>query len=195
MVIGITGGIGAGKSVVSRILRCKGHTVYDCDSEAKALMDASEILKREISRRLGVQCILEDGSLNRREIAACVFSDSSHREWLNGKVHSMVRIDIERRIAQEFAESGEGSIFFVESAIMKTGGLDALCDAIWVVDAPEDLRLQRACSRDGADAEHVMNRINTQRDELTGFSCPIEQIENDGADSILLQINKLLKTL
>lgn len=186
-VIGITGGIGAGKSVVSRSLRCRGLAVYDCDSEARRIMEGSESLKREIACRFGDGCIGPDGSLCRPAIAGVVFADDAHRLWLNSRVHALVRDDISRRVA----EAGDG-VFFVESAIMKSSGLDRMCDAIWLVEAPLELRVRRACRRDGSARGAVMARIRSQSAEFDGLDCPrVETIFNDGRSPLLAQIDGL----
>lgn len=188
-VIGITGGIGAGKSVVSRVLRSKGFEVYDCDFEARRIMEESDELKSAIAARLGDECIRGDGTLDRRMIARLVFGDDSHRLWLNGRVHGMVRQDVERRVA-----ASAGEILFVESAIFRTSGLDSICDSIWIVDAPESVRIRRACERDCSSIDAVMSRIEAQQNELTGFSgITVHAICNDGQTPLLPQIEKLLR--
>lgn len=186
-LIGITGGIGAGKSVVSRILRLQGHEVYDCDSEAKRLMDASGELKSAIACRFGSECVGADGSLDRKAIAGYVFGNDTHREWLNGLVHGLVREDIARRLA-----GPDAGICFVESAIMHTSHLDEMCDEVWLVDAPEEMRLDRASRRDGADRQAVMARMRSQRDEFANIRCGrVVRIDNDGTVSLLAQIERL----
>lgn len=190
-VIGITGGIGAGKSVVSRVLRCKGFTVYDCDSEARRLMEESDELKRDIACRLGGECLTPDGRLHRQAIASRIFGDDGHRRWLNSRVHAMVREDIAARAASH----SDGTLF-VESAIMRTSGLDLMCDAIWLVDAPTDLRLERACRRDGSDREAVLARMKSQASEFEDFACSsVATIENDGVTPLLPCIEELLEGL
>lgn len=188
MVIGITGGIGAGKSVVSRVLRCRGYEVYDCDAEAKALMDASDEIKMAIADRFGEECLGADGSLNRRRIAGVVFADAAHRGWLNALVHAKVHEDLERRIAN----SGSNP-FFVESAIMHTSHLDLKCDQVWIVEAPEAVRLARTVTRDGADELSVRRRMAAQTRELDEIEAPTSTIDNDGRMALLPQIDKLLE--
>ena len=188
MVIGITGGIGAGKSVVSRVLRCRGYEVYDCDAEAKALMDASDEIKMAIASRLGQECLGTDGSLNRRHIAGVVFADAAHRGWLNTLVHAKVHEDLERRIAN----SGSNP-FFVESAILHTSHLDLKCDQVWIVDAPEPVRLARAVARDGADEQEVRRRMAAQASELDEIEAPTTTIDNGGHLALLPQIDILLE--
>lgn len=186
-LIGITGGIGAGKSVVSRILRLKGYEVYDCDMEARAIMDASEELKEALRERFGTRCVRPDGCIDRKEIAGHVFGNDSHRKWLNSIVHALVRDDLAARIA-----GSDSDVFFVESAILHTSHLDEMCDSVWIVDAPEELRLERACRRDGAGRESVLARMKSQRDELANIRCGnVATILNDGRKPLLSQIEEL----
>lgn len=190
-VIGITGGIGAGKSVVSRILRCRGYAVYDCDFEARMIMDASDDLKSAVVGRFGAGCVDGEGMLDRKEIARYVFGDDGHRLWLNSLVHSMVRDDIVRRLAD-----APGPLFFVESAILRTSGLSELCDAVWIVEASEDIRLSRACMRDNTDERSVKARIDAQREELAGFrGSAVDVVFNDGLTPLLPQIDNLLNKI
>lgn len=188
MLVGITGGIGAGKSVVSRLLRCKGLSVYDCDSEARKIMQASVAVKRAVAERLGQHCIFPDGSLNRKAIAEFVFSDDNHRLWLNSLVHGLVRNDVMERYSRR-----HGRLLFVESAILHSSGLDILCDRIWLVDAPEELRVVRACGRDGADASEIKARMKVQEMEfnaLPEFKTTV--LENDGNKSLISQLKQAL---
>lgn len=187
-IIGITGGIGSGKSVVSRILRCQGYNVYDCDAEAKAIMDASCELKQQIAERLGEDCLLCDGSLNRPEIAKHVFSNESNRLWLNNIVHDMVRRDIQKNI-----DRFEGNLFFIESAILKSSGLTKMCDSIWVVTASDVVRILRVKCRDKMSDENINARMNSQRNEFSGFqNIPVAHIHNDGDYSLLKQLQNIL---
>lgn len=191
MIIGVTGGIGAGKSVVSRLLREMGYPVYDCDYEAKQLMDASLELHREIAETLGEDCLLDTGALCRPNIAKRVFADSEARKWLNSRVHAMVRTDLTRWIEAH----RESPLIFVESAIMKTSGLDRMMDRVWIVDAPETLRILRASSRDGANPGEIMARMETQREELENLSAPVGIIENDEDSLLIPQILNQIKEL
>jgi len=201
-IIGITGGIGCGKSVVSRFLRCNGFSVYDCDSRARDLMENSPELKRNICVRFGNESLLEDGSLNRRHVAGCVFACDEHRLWLNAQVHGMVRNDIAAEAARMPATpSGDSScelrhnILFVESAIMKSSNLDAMCDAVWLVTAPLELRIARVTARDACDREHVMHLMNAQNAEFDNFDVPVYEITNDDVSPLLPQIENLLNLL
>lgn len=188
MLIGLTGGIGAGKSVVARILRLKGYPVYDCDIRARELMAESEYIQTSLAERFGETCIADDGTPDRSYLAQIVFSDDAHRQWLNALVHGEVRRDLKRWM--------EGKdICFVESAILRTSYLDRICDSIWLVTAPECVRIARAKERDHADDESIMRRIRAQRDEFEFEASDIVEIANDGRESLLAQIDNELKNI
>lgn len=189
-MIGITGGIGSGKSVVSGILRTLGYEVYDCDYEARRIMDSSVQLKEDIKHHLGECCVTDGGDLNRSKIAEIVFADDCKRQWLNSRVHSLVKEDIIRRLENVV----DNKPFFVESAILKTSGLDRLCNEIWVVTAPQAICLERACNRDGLHPDKVRQRMNAQKDEFENFPDDkiIRTIDNSGSKGLLSQIRKRL---
>lgn len=187
-LIGVTGGIGAGKSVVSRILRLKGFPVYDCDSRAKDLMDSSEEILKALALHFGEEVIKNDGSLDRVLIASLVFSLDDERLWLNKLVHGAVREDL-----MMWKSECDAELCFVESAIMISSGLDLLCDKIWVIEAPVELRKDRALKRGGVTEENLDLRIKAQRMEIDALpSEKVERIENSEESSLLLQIERLL---
>ncbi len=186
-LIGLTGGIGSGKSVVARVLRLKGYRVYDCDMEAKRLMEQSERIISGLTDRFGKDCYTEEGRLNRPFLAEKIFNNKEDREWLNHLVHSAVRDDLVRWLY------GSEGISFVESAILHTSSLDEYCNQVWVVDAPLELRIDRAMMRGGIDLNNLLARIESQRGELEEIDGEkIRIINNSGSESLLLQIDLLL---
>lgn len=191
IVVGITGGIGSGKSVVSRICRLKGFHVYDCDSKAKELMNVSELLKSELKTKIGDEVITADGSIDRRLLAQRIFGDDDLRAWLNIRVHEMVRADIVR-----WCESSDNRLLFIESAILHTSHLDEFVDEIWLVEAPEAVRLQRVMLRNAFSEEEVLARMKSQSDEFEALSVSkTVSIFNSGKESLLSQINHLLNQM
>lgn len=188
-LIGITGGIGAGKSVVSRILRLKSFPVYDCDLEARRLMESSAMIKETLCRDLGMECVRDDGSLDRGFIAAKVFSDADALARLNRLVHGTVREDVVR-----WAQGR--SVAFVESAILHTSELDMMCAEVWVVSAPAELRMKRALERGGIAEEDISRRMESQKGEIS--SLPADRVRiiiNDGEATLLGQIESLLTAI
>lgn len=190
-IIGITGGIGSGKSVVCRILALRGFTVYDCDSRAKSLM-VSDPMASAIADIVGSEAFTPDGSLNRRYVAERIFSDDSARRKVNEVVHRGVKEDIERT-----ARSCGQQLFFVESAILATSGLDDLTSVIWLVEAPVEIRLERAMARNkDADLDDTLRRIETQNQEYQLLrENDLRRIDNSGLVPLIPQIDALLEEL
>lgn len=192
-IIGLTGGIGAGKSLVSRVLRGFGYPVYDCDSSAKSLMAEDRGIARDLVEICGEQIFSSEGFLDKAFLASIIFNDQEKRNAVNKVVHSAVRKDFLKVTAQ--CKSG---ILFVESAILATSGLYALCDGIWLVIAPDDVRVKRALSRGTSVAEDILARIKVQESEfemLSSLEIPVDTINNDEGVAVLPQIDHLLSKL
>ena len=187
MTIGITGGIGAGKSVVSRVLRCNGLPVYDCDAEAKRLMVQDESIKESLKNEFGDSIFQENGEIERKKLAAIIFTDSDKRNFVNKIVHEAVRNDIRRR-----REDIKG-YFFIETAIIVTGGIESLCDSIWIVESPVDDRKKRVANRDNMSEKEIELRMQSQDKELQSISETrnIVILENDDCHPLLATVLKL----
>lgn len=150
-------------------------------------MEGSEVLKELMCQRFGAESLCVDGTLNRKYLASIVFGDDNEREWLNGHVHAMVRKDLAGCL-----EACEKDFLFVESAILKSSRLDMMCDSVWLVEAPMELRLKRVAVRERCDKEQVIMRMRAQRSEFVGLE-NVEVICNDNLHPLLPQIDSLLK--
>lgn len=157
MRVGITGGIGSGKSTVCRLFASHGVAAYDSDSAAKRLMNENSDLKAAIIEAFGEESYTLEG-LNRKHLAKLVFSDEESLSRLNRLVHPAVREDY-REWCREHQES-EYVIF--ESAILFSAGFKSEVDISLAVLAPEELRVERTCRRDGVDRESVLGRMAAQ---------------------------------
>lgn len=187
IIIGITGGIGSGKSTVSRILRIHGLPVYDCDINAKRLMELSRELHELLHTRIGDEAHLADGGINRPVLARQLFTDRDLRAEVERIVHADVAEDF-----HNWCKSMPSAKIFIESAILKTSGLDKLCDEIWIVQAPDEVRIERVRERSGLTRQQIVERMEAQRCE---FDLPPEKakvIINDGVEPLLAQINHLI---
>ena len=185
--IAIIGGIGSGKSVVSKVLRIMGYPVYDCDSEAKRLMDNSAKIHEELVKAFGEKVVVS-GNIDRKYLASLVFNDKSLLNTLNGIVHPAVKVDFEA-----WAISRKSDVVFVETAILFESKMDDAVDEIWVVDAPIEERIKRVMARDNCDRPAVEARILMQTIIPPTTTKPITHIANDNTNSILKQITELLK--
>lgn len=160
--IGITGGIGSGKSTVCALLSERGVAVYDSDAEAKRLMAESETLRQQIVEAFGAECYGDEG-LDRKYLASQVFGNAEALQRLNAIVHPAVKDDF-----RAWAERQQGAYVVLESAILFESGFDKEVDATLAVMAPLEERLRRTMERDGANREQVLSRIAHQMsdDEL-----------------------------
>lgn len=184
-VVAITGGIGSGKSVVSQLLRIAGYPVYDCDSQAKRQMAESTEIKSRLCDAFGDDVVV-DGVIQKSVLANAVFGNAENLKKLNSIVHPAVFDDI-----RKWAKSQNGDCAFLETAILKESGVDALVDEVWIVDAPVDVRIQRVIARNGLSEGEVRRRIESQASELQ-FACTTKSIYNYGDHSLMDQVMKLL---
>lgn len=154
--IGITGGIGSGKSTVCALFREQGVAVYDSDAEAKRLMAESADLRRKLIEAFGEECYNAEG-LDRKYLASKVFGCEEALQRLNSIVHPAVREDF-----RAWAERQRGSYVVLESAILFEAGFENEVDATLAVMAPLEERVRRTMERDGVEREQVMERIKHQ---------------------------------
>lgn len=188
MIIGLTGGIGSGKSYIARALAKRGFTVYDCDREAKRIIAQNHDVQAAIIELLGKEAFV-NGKYNTAYVAKRVFAEPKLLEGLNKIVHPAVGKDI-----RDLRDSKE--ILFVESAILLESGLDQLCDKVVVVTAPEETRIARTIGRDykgyatPENIDKVRARIRAQKEIPASTEVPqgrMLTVVNDDA-SILSRI-------
>ena len=186
-IIGVTGGIGSGKSVVSHLLRLMDVPVYDCDSEAKLLMCESAVIREALIEAVGTEAYDAEGRLNRVYLASYMFSNAERVALVNRIVHPVVRADF-----KEWAKRTGSAIVAVESAILFEAGMQTDVSAVWVVDASEDLRLQRAIKRDASNEKAVRNRMQSQLSAQEYVKRADAVIHNDDRHSLIQQVRRLL---
>jgi len=160
IVIGITGGIGSGKTTISNILKEMGYPVFDCDKKAKFLCDIDPYVMKNIRDAFGKD-IYVNNILNREKLARIVFNDKESLDKLNSIVHPKTREYMYDFIIAQM----DNDICFVESAIMFESELNKLMDKIISVTAPQDVRIDRVIKRDNTTKEKVLERINNQMNE------------------------------
>ncbi len=178
-LIGITGGIGSGKSTITRELQRMGYVVYDTDKEARRIMQEDMEVRKRIELLFGNDIYVSD-VLDRKEVARQIFANPALRKQVNVIVHPAVRLDIEK-----WREHGSG-IGFVESAILFESGLDTLCKAVVCITADEDIRIARTMVRDHATREQVVARMESQMSETERIRRSDIHIDNDGKKEISL---------
>ena len=157
LIIGITGGIGSGKTTLSEHLRHEGFFVYDSDLQARSLQNKHPLIRKKLTELFGEDIYTTEG-LNRPELAKIVFAQHELLVKLNEIVHPVVREDFKNWIAQH----AENKFLFVESAILLESGFRELVDKVVLMTASEELRIKRVVKRDGTSPEQVKARMLNQ---------------------------------
>ncbi len=186
--IGVTGGIGSGKSVVSRLLEVMGVPVYISDTETKQLMLSDTHIRSGLTSLLGAE-VYQDGCLNKSLLAGYLFSDATHAARVNGIVHPRVKEDF-RRWTRLHADA---PVVGIESAILMEAGFTGEVDCTVMVYAPEEVRIARAIRRDNASREQIEARIRSQMDDEEKRRLADFVIVNDGVSALIPQVLQLLE--
>ncbi len=180
--IGITGGIGSGKSTLCKLFEAHDIAVYYSDIEAKRLMTEDQSIRQAIIDQFGEECY-EDDVLNRPHLASKVFGDDERLKALNSIVHPKVREEFVKWCANQ-----EGNYVLLESAILFDSGFDSMVDVKVAVLAPQSLRIERITLRDGLTSEQIKSRIEAQMsdDELARLAdyCVVNISEDDLSDAL-----------
>ena len=185
--LGITGGIGSGKSYVSAILQKEfGIPVYDCDKEAKRLTATDKEIRQQLIELVGAE-VFKDETLNKTLLADYLFSDVENASKVNAIIHPAVLKDFKFWASKQ----QNHELVALESAILFESGFNAFVDKILFIDAPEDVRLQRAMLRDGASEEQIKARMKMQQPELHRLQSDFV-IDNSSSDDtrLLVQLRK-----
>lgn len=204
-VIGLTGGIGSGKTTVSNYLIKQGYHVLDADLIAREIvLPGSEILIQIVSE-FGKEYLLPDGSLDRKKLASLIFQDESKKSRLNAIMHDKITEIILERILQ-FKEEAQTvrtkmtpelerkrKVVFIDAPLLFEVGLDRSVSEIWVVDATEEERIQRIKARDNLDRDEIKVRMLAQMDREETLKRASHVLDNSGdREKLYRQIDLLL---
>ena len=187
MKIGITGGIGSGKSYVCRLLEQRGYAVYDCDSAAKRLIRSSPFIRRRITDLIGPETYFRESGeyiLNKKAVAEFLLKSEDNARAIDRIVHPAVFHD--------FIESG---MEWMESAIIYESGIYRLVDRVIVVTAPEELRIQRVMTRDEISREKVLEWMSRQLPQEEVRQRADFEIVNDGLADLNRQLDDIIKEI
>lgn len=185
MVVGITGGIGSGKSTIAKALAQRGYPVYDTDREAKRIIVHNPAVRSQVETLFGSD-VFDGNTYLTHKVAAQVFADPTLLHRLNAIVHPAVRFDLEHWAKGK-------AICFVESAILYESGLQSLCEKVVYIDTPEEIRIARTVARDGASPEQVRARIQAQKNDARHLADIV--INNDGSHTIDALADQIISQL
>ena len=189
-VVGLTGGIGSGKSTVSRLFDLMGFPVYIADTESKRITESSPVIMEKLTKKFG-QDLYSDGKLNKALLASLIFENEENRLFVNSVIHPEVRIDF----AQWKEQHAQSPFLVIESAILFETGLYKTVDVSLTVAAPEELRIRRVEQRDGFSRESIISRIRSQFPEEEKIRRSDYVIYNDGKKALIPQVEKIIEIL
>ena len=188
-VIGLTGGIGSGKTTIANHFMASGVPVYIADDEARKIMDTPEIIE-EIRRTFG-SAIFTDNILNRKQLADIVFNNPEQLKLLNGIIHPAVKKHFDSWILKY----NDKPFVVYEAAILFESGNYKNCNQIITVTAPLESRIQRVMNRDKTTRDHVLKRINAQWSDEQRIAQSDFVIENTIPEITRLKADEILKIL
>jgi dephospho-CoA kinase len=188
-IIGLTGGIGSGKTTVARYIASQGIPVYIADEEAKKVMNTPEVLSL-VAKTFG-DSVLENGVINRQKLAQLVFNAPEKLQQLNNIIHPKVKQDFENWVQKHHNHP----FVIKEAAILFESGSYQFCDKIITVTAPENVRLQRVMLRDGVTEDQVLARMQNQWKEEEKIALSDYIIQNINIEDTKSQVDNILKTL
>ena len=188
-IIGLTGGIGSGKSKISSVFSTYGIPCYESDRRAKWLMQRDAELKSQIKSFFGDQ-IYENDQFNQRKLAKLVFANKGKLEALNSLVHPRVKMDFKSFVSQQ-----DTPYIIKEAAILFETGGEKDCDATILVTAPEKLRLQRVLNREKISSMDIKARINNQWSDSRKIPLADYVINNIDWDKTLKKIDEIHQKL
>jgi len=186
-VIGLTGGIGSGKSIVSLLLTIMGIPVYIADTESKRLTESSPVIREKLTKKFGADLYAE-GKLNKALLASLIFGNEANRNYANSVIHPVVRNDFKEWKVRQ----APSPLAVIETAILFETGLVHSVDVSVTVAAPEDLRIRRVELREGWSRDSILSRIRSQFPEEEKIRCSDYVIYNDNKQALIPQVEKMI---
>ncbi len=189
-IVGLTGGVGSGKSTVAREMERLGAYVIDADQVARDVVEPGTPALASVAERFGPEILDADGALNRRKLREIVFANPGEREWLEQLLHPLIN----RTLAQRIAASTAPYAVLVSPLLLETGQRD-MVQRILVVDCPEHIQVQRTSERDGCAPEQVRGIMAAQMSRDARLSGADDVVRNDGdLDHLLQQVRAVHET-
>lgn len=190
VTLAVTGGIGSGKSFITRMLSVMGYPLYDTDRETRRLYSDSAELRSAIRSILGDSVFLPDGNINRSAMASAVFSNSGLLREVEAAVYPLLSRHLDSWI-EEHRSQGCGLSVIESALILEKEQFRKKADFVLTVSAPEELRVKRAMKRDGSDSKPVIERMKCQNSDAWRRERADYEVINDGR-SLLPQLSRVI---
>lgn len=191
IILGITGGIGSGKSTISELLLILGIPVYIADLESKKLTNNSSVIRKELIKLYGKDIYNDDGLLNKIKLASIIFNDKKQLQKVNAIIHP----EVKKNLREWILNNKENDIVAYESAIMFESGFHKLTNKILTVYTPLEIRINRIIKRDNSSREKALERIKSQMDDEERIKLSDFVIVNDDTKSLIDQVLETLTRL
>lgn len=175
-VVGLTGGIGSGKSLVTDCFGALGVDVIDADVVARQVVEPGSEGLAQIAARFGDKVLQPDGTLNRQALREIVFHQPDHKAWLDALLHPLIRQGMESAI-----QASTSAYAVLAVPLLIENNLTAMADRVLVIDCPEDLQLSRAMQRDGSSEQTIRNIIKAQASRADRLAHADDIIDNSGS--------------
>ena len=187
--VGLTGGIGSGKSTIAKVIEAMGYPVFYSDTEAKKIIETNHNVKIKLVQYFGAG-ICTENSIDRKKLAEIVFNHAENLETINSIIHPEVRIHFNK-----WAEKQKVKVVFNEAAILFETGAYRKLDKNIIVIAPEEIRIDRVMKRDNLSKEEVLKRIHNQWSDDLKIPLADYIVTNDNQQPILIQLEKIIQDL
>lgn len=190
-VIGLTGNSGAGKGAVAKIMSNNGALVLDCDKIAHSNMEPEGVAYNEIIKAFGNTIVNGDNTINRKALGSIVFNNSEKLALLNKITHKY----IEEVVLKALAENKDRKCIVIDAPLLFEAGLNNVCDSVWAVDAPEELRAERVMTRDNIDRESALIRFKNQSNfSQIANKCNVIIVNKASVEELEKEVSELMES-
>lgn len=193
-IIGLTGGIGTGKSTASDYLIERGFSVLDADKIAREIVEPGAETLMKLTELYGTEILLDDGNLDRKKLGTIVFSDQEKKRTFDKIMHAKVLEIIRERILE--MKASKCKLVFIDAPLLFETGLDAYANEVWVVDADDQTRINRIMKRDSLNQDEIKKRIESQMSREEKKLLANKIIDNCGSrEELYVELEKLLQKI
>ncbi len=193
-IIGITGGIGSGKTTASEYLKSRGFHVIDADRIGHEIMQPGMPVLIELAMVFGGDILDDNGVLNRKKLAEAAFADPQNKKMLDSITHKEIFEEIRRRM--DILSDQGVKIVFLDAALLFETGLENTCEQTWLIDAEDEIRIKRAMARDGSTRDQVLARLKNQMSSEEKRKRASHTIDNSGdLEQLYKQLDVLISGL
>ena len=189
--VGLTGGIGTGKSTASNFFKEIGAFVFDADNEAKNLLSSNDVVQHELISEFGTDIINSSGEIDKKKLARVAFQDVDHQRRLNSVVHPYI-YDLIDNSYDKVLSDGKHNVFIIDAAMIYESGYDIHLDYVIVITAQLKNRMERALARNTLTREEILKRMEFQWTEEEKVNMADFVIHNDGTEK---ELNNNIKSL